>query len=751
MNRLLASLATATLILTTACTHQPTEPLTALEVCENPCIEKTMLQIDTTCSQMVQYSHDSLNDAWEITTTGNDARSYTKPRYNRSIPGKHCVVTFDYQSATGVTLPQFFFVNRQMLPDTVIDHISEAHSTRNDIPNLAPTAPGEWKTVRLPIDEYRKKFFWGNRPVDSLAYVLAMDWGNEPGKDLRVRNLCITERNESETAAFLQKCAEAAFKRKKASRIDEYLYANFDSHVTSVKVSKERVTITGHTDDSGCLLAEVMPHEDITETNRFQNVSEIDRGDFTITLDRHAPDRDGFGYDRLLSRWAIVKAHGDKHEIVSHARYADDVTPVSETEPFTPRNKKGVLGMAITRFDGALDIEDLNCGTEANTVNLLEWLMTTPKVTQIYGRDVPAIPLPYGGRTYYVSGAKVAEFDELFQAYTSHGMQLTVYIEIGQPATATDPAIVPILMHPDASPAIQYMPNLTSHEGVNAYAAIISYLTERYSHEEHGRVHHWCIHNEVNAGKMWCNMGPDVSEAIYTDTYVKSMRLVYNILRQYDRHAAVLGCFEHCWAKKTISGADYPARNVMNRLVRYSKAEGDFWWGIGYHPYSLKMKKPSFWLEASNPETKKNITFSQNTPYVTPLNLEVLCHWLTAPENLYKGRVKRLCMLNEQGFVSPTYNETDLQLQAAAAAYLWKRVCLLPEIDAVQWFAWNDTKSQPLLLGLRKYNADPKLNYARKPVWHVWAAAGTEAEEQVFAPYLSIIGIDSWDQIKRHP
>ena len=78
-------------------------------------------------------------------------------------------------------------------------------------------------------------------------------------------------------------------------------------------------------------------------------------------------------------------------------------------------------------------------------------------------------------------------------------------------------------------------------------------------------------------------------------------------------------------------------------------------------------------------------------------------------------------------------------------------MCLLPEIDAVQWFAWNDTKSQPLLLGLRKYNADPKLNYARKPVWHVWAAAGTEAEEQIFAPYLSIIGIDSWDQIKRHP
>ncbi len=739
-------------IITIGCARQPAGVLSALQVCQDPEIEKTILSIDTSYYQMVTYRYDSIGHAWDIVTTGNDARTYTATRYNRSIPGNHCVLTFDYKSSTGVRLPQFFFLERQLHPDTVIDIISEAHSTRNDVPDLEPTSNGEWKTIRLVIDEYRMKFNWANHPVDSVAFVLALDWGNEPDKDISIRNLCITERNEQELELFRQKCAETAFRRKKSERIDAYLNAEFNSHITSVSVDKQKVTIRGHADDGGCLLAEIMPHEEITEIQSFTNVSEISRGDFSISLDRFVNDRDGFSYDRLLSRWAIVKPHGDKHELLSHARYADDVTPIASPAPVPAANKKGVLGMAISEFDGAFDPSDLHCGTEANTLNLLEWLMTTPKVTRIRDTDMPAIPLPYGGRTYYVSGAKVAEFDELFQTYNTNGMQLSVYIELGVPASATDPAIVPILVYPDAGPANQYMPNLSSFEGMNAYAAIIQFLTSRYSRDENGRVQHWCIHNEVNAGKMWCNMGPDVSEAIYTDTYIRSMRLVYNILRQYDQTAAVLGCFEHCWAKKTISGADYPARNMMDRLVKYSHLEGDFWWGIGYHPYSLRMKKPQFWLETSDPETKKNISFSNSTNYITPMNLEVLCHWLTAKQNLYKGKTKRICHLNEQGFVSPTYDEADLQLQAAAAAYLWKRVSLMPEIDGVQWFAWNDSKSQPLLLGLRRYpdSDNPSLHYQRKPVWYVWAAAGTERENEVFAPYLKVIGIDSWDRIQRH-
>ena len=32
-------------------------------------------------------------------------------------------------------------------------------------------------------------------------------------------------------------------------------------------------------------------------------------------------------------------------------------------------------------------------------------------------------------------------------------------------------------------------------------------------------------------------------------------------------------------------------------------------------------------------------------------------------------------------------------------------------------------------------------------MWYVWQAAGTEQEEDVFAPYLGVLGVKSWDNI----
>ena len=32
-------------------------------------------------------------------------------------------------------------------------------------------------------------------------------------------------------------------------------------------------------------------------------------------------------------------------------------------------------------------------------------------------------------------------------------------------------------------------------------------------------------------------------------------------------------------------------------------------------------------------------------------------------------------------------------------------------------------------------------------MWYVWQAAGTEQEEDVFAPYLGVLGVKNWDNI----
>ena len=48
----------------------------------------------------------------------------------------------------------------------------------------------------------------------------------------------------------------------------------------------------------------------------------------------------------------------------------------------------------------------------------------------------------------------------------------------------------------------------------------------------YGRIAHWIMHNEVDGCIDWTNMGVKPL-TVFTDTYIKSMRICYNIVRQY--------------------------------------------------------------------------------------------------------------------------------------------------------------------------------------------------------------------------
>jgi hypothetical protein len=55
--------------------------------------------------------------------------------------------------------------------------------------------------------------------------------------------------------------------------------------------------------------------------------------------------------------------------------------------------------------------------------------------------------------------------------------------------------------HPEALMSAAFaMPDLAAREGVEACAATINFLAERYSTPQYGRIHHWIIHNEIQNG-----------------------------------------------------------------------------------------------------------------------------------------------------------------------------------------------------------------------------------------------------------
>lgn len=132
----------------------------------------------------------------------------------------------------------------------------------------------------------------------------------------------------------------------------------------------------------------------------------------------------------------------------------------------------------------------------------------------------------------------------LLAATKERNMSVAAIILLEPASRCIDPQLGEILQHPDNDGGVYTMPNMTTLEGLNCYAAALDFLAKRYctTDNRYGRISHWIMHNEVDGARDWTNMGIKPI-TVFTDTYVKSMRMCYNIVRQYDENAEVFASF----------------------------------------------------------------------------------------------------------------------------------------------------------------------------------------------------------------
>ena len=503
-------------------------------------------------------------------------------------------------------------------------------------------------------------------------------------------------------------------KYQMAANIKDYLAKDYPSKVTNVQVTSDKVIIKGNCGGSGTyLLAEITPWQDVTELEKYPYTQDLSGGGFTVTVDRIVPNREGIRYDKVFSKWAVVKVDGDRQTLDSHARYADDVVPKKSPEAVPLRNKKGFGAGDIDLYFS--DCKEMNVGSITMNVVLNEYIKGEGS------------GYSYGGLNYSLGAVK----DYVDRVTRRAGEMDLVVSAIILCQTNS------IFKDPENKGGNYTMPNLTTAKAFNLYAAALEHMASTHC-TPGNRISHWIMHNEVDFANEWTNMG-DQPMLRYLDRYIKSMRICYNIARQYDQNASVLGSYTHCWAK---ADGSFAPKMMLEKTVEYSSAEGDFRWGVAYHPYPQNLTKPSFWIDDTQ------ATYSLNSKYVTFKNLEVIDAWIRQKENFYKGKTKRVLFLSEQGTNSPSYSESDLALQAAGGAWAWKKVSKLDGIDAIQWHNWADNKAEGgLRIGLRTFAEGSVSNLTPKPVWYVWKAAGTAEEDSVFDQYKTTLGISDWDSI----
>jgi hypothetical protein len=513
----------------------------------------------------------------------------------------------------------------------------------------------------------------------------------------------------------------------------EYLGRTFPCGVDRVAVDERQVMIEGHIggEPAELFLASASIEVPVTRPESFDVIGSLQPvadGRFTISVPRHVA-----GHDRLLDRWAVVTKSARGMSLRSHFRYADDVKAAGNPPWPTPRGKKGVGALAPGR--PLSDLDDLGISWATVNVVINPLLHTSPGA----GRT----PFELFGRTWYADDRAVAHLDQALLEAAKRQIIVSAIILVGQAKTSADPTVGKLLAHPDADPTGVYvMPNLTTAEGVGAYAAALDFLARRYTRPDgqFGRIHYWILHNEVDAGWTWTNAG-EKSALEYMDLYQRSMRMAHLIARQYDPRAKAFISLTHHWAK---AGGPrfYAGRELLDRLIDFGRAEGDFDWAIAFHPYPQNLGNPRVWED-------RRVNFTFDTPQITFRNIEVLDAWVRQPRAMFWGRQVRTVHLTEQGLNSRDYSEKSLRDQAAGMAYAWTKIKDLPTIEAFDYHNWVDNRGEGgLRIGLRRFPDDKDDPLGKKPIWEVYRAASTPDEAGVFEPYKAVVGVKDWAEVR---
>lgn len=642
-----------------------------------------------------------------IETTDGDPWATTGV-FAEDVPEECNVLEFEYQTALGMSNLELFFMD-------VKTGIDPVHSmSAGQVP-----ASEEWASFSVRLKEYRKNFNWGKKGDN-----LRMDFGTDPNNTIQMRNIRLRVMNDEEKKEEEEEKNEALNKEKYEQGIKDYLSKEYACHITDVTVGETSVTIQGdYTGEGTFFLGEIPPFVDMFKTEKVEFKIPLSENSFSIQLDRYVTVGD-FKYDRLLSKWAVFKEGADVDELVSHARYAnvDAIHAKQSVEAVPLKSKKG-LGGLINHELLTHDLDEL--GISSATINI-------PISNFMHLSEQPGdIPYTYGGKTYYFNKQYlISSFDVVLQQTSQRGISVAGILLIAPSGDAGE-----LLKHPDYNGVAPYtMPNMTTVESTQCYAAALDFLAQRYSDPDM-RIAHWIIHNEVDGGIHWTNMG-DKPIATFMDTYLRSMRMCYNIVHQYDQHSEVFISFSHGW-NIAAGGGWYKVRDMLDLMNQFSKAEGDFFWSLACHSYPAQLGNPCTWDDAQ-------VTFSMDTEYVTLKNLEVLDKWVGISQNQYKGNIRRSVWLSEAGTCSPSYEDKDLQDQAAGFAYGWKKINALDGINGIQWHSWFDHLGDGVPLGLRKYS-DEEYKGEAKPVWTTYQKAGTDEEDDYFKQYLERIGIKSWE------
>ncbi|MFG0267752.1 MAG: DUF5722 domain-containing protein [Rhodopirellula sp. JB055] len=676
-------------------------------------IEPRTVQLSGARTQLKHLEMETTEDAIAFRTTGND------PFISFQIPPtpaneRRWMLAMEVFCTQGIRNMQLFYGQ----PWTEKRRVNLPHLNR---------AEG-WTTYTCDLS-LGQQFLRKDKPL-----WLRLDFGTEANKRFRVRNVVLRLENDFEQRQNQERQERVKRLEQLNEQIASYYQTQFPLEITQVEHTADAILV------SGKAVGQLSTANLSLITRGWTEISAVPAKVNSQTFFRPVRmDADGNFQVRIpASQQSRLRETGTRWQVVSISSQLDSdgyrsATPYSavhhvdgydaaEAKQLAPTPQlSAAKGMTCLAELAPEHVEELGLAHGSVNLVLSNLISPTPRrgyrATQVRGREL------------YVNQAAMRHLDHRVQKGRNAGLVMAAILLIPNSRTGSTDDL-PSLEHPDADPAGTYtMPNLVDEASAQLYADTLNFLAERYS-EGNLRIDHWIVHNEIDAGWQWTNMG-EVPMHVYLDHYFRSMRMVDAATRRVNPHARTFISLTHHWnLEDPPHWRWYASKNIMQALVRHGEVEGNFPWGLAHHPYPESLWESDTWND--------NVEFTLDASMFTLKNWQVLDDWLHNKRlRDPKGNV-RAVLLSEQGFHASETDPQALEQQAAAVLYTFEQIRKCKSILAFDYHRPVDNRNEGgLHLGLRGLGSPEQPRGAAKPAWDAYKSIGTSTEVKIRSQYES--------------
>ncbi len=466
--------------------------------------------------------------------------------------------------------------------------------------------------------------------------------------------------------------------------------------------------------------------------------------DFTPAGQTKAAQNMSFSLDyeintqRMYSKFLIARRLADSsYAILGFAHYIDnpEITAAYTYEFPKYASKKGLYVQMMS------DAQELGISQTVINVPINEYIMTE--------NTSAAVNYVYGNTTYYIKRDKLELLDYKIKQFTDVGVNCYINFILTKMTSETPETLSCLYMDTSFNDsAVLYALNTKNREAVMYYESFINFIAKRYTspEKEYGFAGSFIIGYQINSNRFYNYMGPMTLDS-YLNNYAVSYRIADTAIRSVYSNAKVYISLGNNFNTNKSAGTDnpdptldYSSAEIIESFAEKISISGDLPWGIAFNAYP---SDPALTDYTADPECIN----SQETPYISMKNIDVLCEYMNQDKLLYKGSKRRITI---SGFgISSGEDSLSQNIQAAMYAYAYYKVLFNNDIEALIYYRHVDNVDEGnLKYGLwSAVEGQTLVPSVKKTIYEVFKNIDTGLSVDTASFALPIIGTEDWKKV----